>query len=138
MRLDRRPSDRRDPLRPLGLHGMGLTRRFPPFLAALFLYPPVSSSQPGLHLLQVLLLCGVGLLERLYEGVLASLLGQFDERFLAGIIGQLRKQDGFQRLEQRGPWVHEDHLDPVRRCGVQVGRGGHGRGIAAELCDDGL
>jgi hypothetical protein len=24
----------------------------------------------------------VGLLERLYEGVLASLLGQFDERFL--------------------------------------------------------
>jgi hypothetical protein len=75
MMLDRRPSDSRDALRPLGLHGMGLARLFTPFLASLFLCTPVSGCQPGLHLLQVLLLCGVGLLERLYEGVLTSLLG---------------------------------------------------------------
>jgi hypothetical protein len=54
------------------------------------------------------------------------------------MIGQLGDEDGFQRLEQGRARIDDHHVDPVRRRSMQVRCRRDGRGIPAELLDDGL
>jgi hypothetical protein len=72
--IDAPPEGRGAPPPP-GLHGMVLARLFTPLFTAPLLCTPVSGGEPGLHLVEVLLLRHTGVLERLHERVFPRPLG---------------------------------------------------------------